>query len=510
MSQSDSSNRRAFLQNSAGSAAAFAGGLSFLSQLPRVSAAEAVVRPEMVGFAADIEPLVRLIEESPRERVLERVADRVRGGRSYSEVLAALLLAGVRNVQPYPSVGFKFHCVLVVNSCHLASLSGPDEDRWLPIFWALDYFKSSQADEAQRSGWHLRPVNESLVPDADAAARQFADAMDRWDVEKADAATAGLVRSAGATAVFNQMAQYAARDFRSIGHKAIYLANAWRTLQVIGWQFAEPVMRSLTFAMLNHTGQRNPADNDFAADRPWRDNRELASRLPENWLDGALDDATAEDLIVQFRSSDPREAAEAATDALSHGVAPQSVWDSVFVGAGELLMRQPAIVPLHALTTANAVRFLWRNVADDQLRRRLLLQACSFNCMFRDAAQRRGSLNDLRIDALENEPSPTADAPAPPEIIADISSDKLRAAGKVVAYLSSGGDGQTLIDAARRQVFLKGRDAHDYKFSSAVLEDYGHVSANWRNRFLAASVFKLKGSGGRDSALVERTRAALG
>jgi hypothetical protein len=32
------------------------------------------------------------------------------------------LLAGVRNIEPRPSVGFKFHAVLVVNPVHLASL----------------------------------------------------------------------------------------------------------------------------------------------------------------------------------------------------------------------------------------------------------------------------------------------------------------------------------------------------------------------------------------------------
>jgi hypothetical protein len=51
----------------------------------------------------------------------------------------------VRNVQPRPSVGFKFHSVLVVHSAHLASIGGADEHRWLPIFWALDYFKATQA-----------------------------------------------------------------------------------------------------------------------------------------------------------------------------------------------------------------------------------------------------------------------------------------------------------------------------------------------------------------------------
>ncbi len=38
------------------------------------------------------------------------------------------------------------------------------------------------------------------------------------------------------------MWEYGARDFRNIGHKAIYAANAWRTLQAIGWRHAEPVL----------------------------------------------------------------------------------------------------------------------------------------------------------------------------------------------------------------------------------------------------------------------------
>jgi hypothetical protein len=58
-------------------------------------------------------------------------------------------------------------------------------------------------------------------------------------------------------------------------------------------------------------------------------------------------------------------------------------------------------------------------------------------------------------------------------------------------------------------IYLKGTDSHDYKFSSAALEDYRHVSPHLRDRFLAASVFWLKGSGAADSVLVARTRAAF-
>jgi hypothetical protein len=58
-------------------------------------------------------------------------------------------------------------------------------------------------------------------------------------------------------------------------------------------------------------------------------------------------------------------------------------------------------------------------------------------------------------------------------------------------------------------IYLKGTDSHDYKFSSAVLEDYFNLSPQVRDRFLAASVFWLKGSGAGDSPLVARTRAAI-
>ena len=93
-------------------------------------------------------------------------------------MLAALLLAGVRNVQPRPSVGHKFHAVLVVNSAHLASLGSPDTDRWLPIFWALDYFKSSQAQDVREGNWTMGPVDESAVPPARKARKAFIAAMD--------------------------------------------------------------------------------------------------------------------------------------------------------------------------------------------------------------------------------------------------------------------------------------------------------------------------------------------
>src|SRR6187551_3714068 len=267
-------SRRDVLKTGATAGAILAlGDLGFLSRLSPVSAVEAKLEPNIVRLQPEIEPLVRLIEKTPRNRLLEEVADRIHKGLSYRELLAALLLAGVKNVEPRPSVGFKFHAVLVVNSAHLASLASPAEHRWLPIFWALDYYKSAEAqDVKERGDWTMSAVDESAVPPAHKAKEAFIKAMDSWDESAVDAAVAGLARTAGANEIYELMFRYGMRDFRSIGHKAIYVANSWRTLQCIGWQHAEPVLRSLAYALLMHE-EGNPADRDAPADRPWRRNQ---------------------------------------------------------------------------------------------------------------------------------------------------------------------------------------------------------------------------------------------
>src|SRR5207249_3164831 len=133
----------------------------------------------------------------------------------------------------------------------------------------------------------LPQVNDAHLPPAAHARQRFMEAMDNWDEEGADRAIAGLVRTAGATEVIELFWRYGARDFRDIGHKAIYAANAWRTLQTIGWRHAEPVMRSLAFAQLEHEGT-NPARRDADQDRPWRENLQRVARIRADWQRGRV------------------------------------------------------------------------------------------------------------------------------------------------------------------------------------------------------------------------------
>jgi hypothetical protein len=498
--------RRSFLRSTGAATLFSSGAFAFLKGLGPVSAADANVDPKLVRLDDSIDPLVRVIEETARNRLLEEIASRIKKGTSYREVLAALLLAGVRNVQPRPTVGFKFHAVLVVNSAHLASLASADADRWLPIFWALDYFKTAQAQTQKESNWRMVPVDESHVPPASKARQSFTQAMDAWDEAAADVAAASVARGLSRGEAFELFAHYAARDFRDIGHKTIFVANSFRTLDSIGWHHAEPVLRSLAYAMLQYNGE-NPAKSDHDADRPWKRNTPRLATIRKDWTDAKLDDAATTDMLSTCRTGSNEDASAAVVELLNKGVSPQSVWDGLLCAAAEMMMRKPGIVALHSVTMTNAMRYCFEATASDETRRRILLQNAAYLPMFRSSLG--ANLPDTKIDQVTAVAPKSSDDKAVTEIFTDVDKDRMTAAKKTLAYLQSGGPAQDLMHAARALVFAKGNNSHDYKYSSAVLEDYHHLSPKWRDRYLASSMFYLKGTGARDNDLVKRTRAAL-
>lgn len=502
--------RRRFLQASA--IGSIASGFPWAS-LPKLSAQDAQAKNLTVQFAADIEPLVQLLEKTPRADLIADCIKRIQNGLNYQHLLAAVQLAGIRNVQPRPSVGFKFHSVLVVNSAHLASIASPDEHRWLPILWAIDNFKSSQAQDERENNWTMSPVDEAHVPSASKAEAQFITAMDNWDEAAADTAAAGLARTEGATRIFDHFIRFGIRDFRSIGHKAIFVANAWRTLQTIGWRHSEPILRSLAYALLNYEGNGSPASRDELADRPGRENAKRAAEIRTGWLDGKIDNSATTEMLEAIRTGTYQETSSLVVQQLNRGIAPQSIWDGMFAAASEMLMRQPGIVSLHTLTTTNAMRFAFDTCGVEETRKLILLQNAAFLPLFRSEMNKRGNVGQQRIDQLTPAESASGAGAGSADSIAaifeSIGKDTSAACSQTLGYLQNGGDIDSFMDAARLLIFQKGTDSHDYKFSSAVLEDFYHVSPNWRNRCLAASVYKLRGSRDADNKLTQNAAVAL-
>ena len=75
-----SPSRRQFLRSAAGGAILGMTDLRFASQLPSVSAEEAKLKPEVVRLRPEIEPLVRFLEETPREKLVDETIARIKRG----------------------------------------------------------------------------------------------------------------------------------------------------------------------------------------------------------------------------------------------------------------------------------------------------------------------------------------------------------------------------------------------------------------------------------------------
>ena len=116
--------RRRFLQTVAGAASL---GLPNVPHLGELAAFAAEPPPATMRFGPDIEPIVRLIEETPRDRCVDVFIDQLRRGLPYRRFLAAVFFASVRRYQSH-------HDVYKIHSVHQVSLDARPEERLLPLF----------------------------------------------------------------------------------------------------------------------------------------------------------------------------------------------------------------------------------------------------------------------------------------------------------------------------------------------------------------------------------------
>ncbi len=510
-------NRRGFLKSSATAGFVLGtAGPSLLSTLAPRARGEAEVTPDLVHLTPDVEPIVRLIEETPREKCTEMMVGQLQQGLPYRNFLAALFLAGVRNVMPHP-VGFKFHCVLAMHSANQLSLDAVPEDRLLPLFWALDQFKKSQADNVREGNIRMRELTGTL-PSPEKASGEFHEAMRTWDDERAQRAIAVFVRTRGADEVIEALWRYGARDFRDIGHKGIFVANSWRTLQTIGWRHAEPAMRSLVMALLDGGSRRGSGTvprgpRTGLDDKTYQANAERAGqvfpKLPGNWTGSASDKAATTDLLEVLRTASIEDASQTLLQRLQAGkIQAQGAWDAVHLAASELMMRQPGILGIHTVTSTNALHYAFRTAVDPETRLLMLLHGVAWMGQFRQSMEGR-KFGTVKITELQPAKIDSDEAKAAAETLELIGHDTPGAAAHAYALAEQHPEPDTYFKLARRLVFRKGADAHRYKYAAAVFEDYGLVSPAWRPHMLATSVYYLNGSQDPDSKVITQALEAV-
>jgi hypothetical protein len=201
-----------------------------------------VERWKGIRFGSDLDPIVRLIEEKPRDKCVAALVEQVRAGLPYRRFLAAIFLAAIR--------ARGGHQVFLVHAAHQVSLDLRFEERLLPLFWAVDHYKWAYEDG------QVTPIEELAgpFPAAEKAGAEFNEVMRRFDFDKAERALIVLARGEGARQALEQVWQYGCRDVSLIGHRAISVSNCSRILETLAWQHAEPVLGYMLFSLFYGKG----------------------------------------------------------------------------------------------------------------------------------------------------------------------------------------------------------------------------------------------------------------
>jgi len=511
-----STTRRRFLQTVAGAASL---GLPNLPLLGELAAFGAEPPPATMRFGPDLEPVVRLIEETSRDKCVAVFIDQLRRGLPYRRFLAAVFFAGVRRHRSH-------HDVYKIHSVHQVSLDARPEERLLPLFWALHGYKKHQEDFPRSLLTELK----GALPAPEKAGVELADAMERSDANRAERALVALARNQGARQTLEQLWVYGLRNLGAGGHAAILVANCFRALETIGWQEAEQALRFMV--------QDLYLLNAVKPDLHWQSNAEHADRhldkLPPTWGAGKADAAATRELFALLREGKAEPACELTVKQLLRGVSGQALWDAVHLATAELMVRHKsgwglASRPLHANTSTNALHYAFRTCINPRTRLLALLQAVAWA-----AGRTRGDLADLRdvkIAELSAAKLPAKAEDAVAEVFALLPSRTYRwdAEGKK-AVLGYGKREEA--DEACRKVFVLARqrpevvplflqaahswlcrkandDAHEYKFLAAILEDAAWVSPAWQPHLLAASVHYFHGKQTPDNPVMQHVQEAL-
>jgi hypothetical protein len=334
-----------------------------------LSPAWAQDEPARLTFG-DLDALVGFIAETPADRLLPRVVEKIRSGTDLRRLVAAAALANARAFGGEDYVGF--HTLMaLVPAYHMATEEADTRRRPMAVLKVLLRNATRLGEVGGPPADTLRPVTAA----GPATGEQLRDLVRRTDLPGAERAFAAMCSGTTADAVDGLMTMV---DDTTEVHRIVLVSRSIDLLDFVGREQAHTMLRQSVHYCVK--SERHP--NQVAHSQEIRtllprllDQHKLLAKAPgtrrpdDAWLTAFSD--------TLYRSS-PAQAAEAAAAALAEGIAPDAVAEAVSLAANQLVLRdegrpqawaqanKPAgschgdSVGVHACDTAHAWRAITR------------------------------------------------------------------------------------------------------------------------------------------------------
>jgi hypothetical protein len=449
-----------------------------------------------------LEPLVVLMQETPLEKLLPTLVEKLHAGTDLRTLVAAAALANARTFGGQDYVGF--HSFMALAPAYHMAKELPTEQAPLPVLKVL--YRNTNRIQAfgGRANEVLHEVEAADLPAGNNGGELLQQATRSADFDAAERTFAALARGPAGEA-FNHL-QFSVEDEVDV-HRVVLAWRAFATLDFTGAEYAHSLLRQSVRYCVNSEqsvkkqGAKSPAIRTVLP--KLLDQYKLLAAAPgerraeDGWLD----------TLGRFLADASREqAAEAVAAALAEGFAAEDVGAAISLAANELVLRDPGrakewanaekpigsvhgdSVGVHASDAANA----WRNIARVSNRRNAM--ASLIVGAFHTAGQ-SGRLNKDWLPHTEEleKVAASEEKPLLEQLSAAIEDkDQSRACAIVARYgaLAPGADALRLarpvFDLLLRYGVSQDGALHAEKYYRTVSEEFASARAPFRWRQLIA------------------------
>jgi hypothetical protein len=284
----------------------------------------------------ELEPLVSFLQETPADRLLPKVAEKLRSGTDLRTFTAAAALANARAFGGEDYVGF--HTLMALAPAYKMAMEESKPERQpLAVMKVLVRNSSRLQEVGGKKAEVLKPVKPAKLSPGSRGGEQLRDAARKADMAAAEATFAAICEHGKPVDALNELLIEV--DDATEVHRVVLVSRAWDMINFVGAERAHTMLRQSVHYCVKAEGNANHAKSY----QPLRDL--LPKLLDEHKLMGSkpgtrsAEDSWIEKFANTIFTSKPEVAADAVAAALAEGMDAEAIGQAISLAANQLILR---------------------------------------------------------------------------------------------------------------------------------------------------------------------------